>query len=130
LKRFFFEPASIAGGGRTDTTENFRMSIEFTQKDSIATVTLNRPDKKNAMLIGMRDRIAQIAEEIGIVKGQIDDGTIDPEEPIEAKIALGEEVRRLIEAEQKRGRGAGTANTSRADSTETARKAESSQSGE
>ncbi|MDB5970244.1 MAG: hypothetical protein JWQ90_2694 [Hydrocarboniphaga sp.] len=40
------------------------MSIEFTQQDGIATVTLNRPDKKNAMLIGMRDRIAEIAEQI------------------------------------------------------------------
>ena len=40
------------------------MSIEFTQKDGVATVTLNRPDKKNAMLIGMRDRIAEISEEI------------------------------------------------------------------
>lgn len=45
------------------------MSIEFTQKDGIATVTLNRPDKKNAMLIGMRDRIAQIAEEINDDEG-------------------------------------------------------------
>jgi 2-(1,2-epoxy-1,2-dihydrophenyl)acetyl-CoA isomerase len=40
------------------------MSIEFTQQDGIATITLNRPDKKNAMLIGMRDRIAAIAEEV------------------------------------------------------------------
>jgi 2-(1,2-epoxy-1,2-dihydrophenyl)acetyl-CoA isomerase len=40
------------------------MSIEFTKQDGIATVTLNRPEKKNAMLIGMRDRIAEIAREI------------------------------------------------------------------
>lgn len=40
------------------------MSIEFTKQDGIATVMLNRPEKKNAMLIGMRDRIAEIADEI------------------------------------------------------------------
>lgn len=40
------------------------MSIEFTKRDGIATVTLNRPEKKNAMLIGMRDRIAEISQEI------------------------------------------------------------------
>lgn len=40
------------------------MSIEFTKKDGIAVVTLNRPEKKNAMLIGMRDRIAEISQEI------------------------------------------------------------------
>lgn len=40
------------------------MSIEFTKRDGIAVVTLNRPEKKNAMLIGMRDRIAEISQEI------------------------------------------------------------------
>lgn len=40
------------------------MSIEFTKADGIATVTLNRPEKKNAMLLAMRDRIAEIADEI------------------------------------------------------------------
>ena len=38
------------------------MSIDYTVQDGIATVTLNRPDKKNAMLLAMRDRIAEIAE--------------------------------------------------------------------
>ncbi|MGH8444324.1 MAG: enoyl-CoA hydratase/isomerase family protein [Solimonas sp.] len=40
------------------------MTIEFEKQNGVATVTLNRPDKKNAMLIGMRDRIADIADEI------------------------------------------------------------------
>lgn len=40
------------------------MSIEFTCENGIAVVTLNRPEKKNAMLLGMRDRIAELAERI------------------------------------------------------------------
>lgn len=40
------------------------MSIELTKADGIATITLNRPDKKNAMLLAMRDRIGDICEEI------------------------------------------------------------------
>lgn len=40
------------------------MSIEFTVDGSIATITLNRPEKKNAMLLGMRDRLAEVCEEI------------------------------------------------------------------
>jgi len=40
------------------------MSIELSKADGIATVTLNRPDKKNAMLLAMRDRIAEICDEL------------------------------------------------------------------
>lgn len=40
------------------------MSIEFSIDGPIATITLNRPDKKNAMLLGMRDRIAELCEQI------------------------------------------------------------------
>ncbi len=40
------------------------MSIELTKADGIATITLNRPDKKNAMLLAMRDRIAEICDEV------------------------------------------------------------------
>jgi 2-(1,2-epoxy-1,2-dihydrophenyl)acetyl-CoA isomerase len=40
------------------------MSIELSKADGVATITLNRPDKKNAMLLAMRDRIAEICDEI------------------------------------------------------------------
>jgi len=40
------------------------MSIEFMLKDGIAVITLNRPDKKNAMLLAMRDEIAAVAERV------------------------------------------------------------------
>lgn len=40
------------------------MSIEFSIDGPIATITLNRPDKKNAMLMGMRDGLADLCEQI------------------------------------------------------------------
>lgn len=40
------------------------MSIEFRVENSIAVVTLNRPDKKNAMLLAMRDELAALCERI------------------------------------------------------------------
>jgi 2-(1,2-epoxy-1,2-dihydrophenyl)acetyl-CoA isomerase len=40
------------------------MSIEFTVDGAVATVTLNRPEKKNAMLLAMRDALADVCERI------------------------------------------------------------------
>jgi 2-(1,2-epoxy-1,2-dihydrophenyl)acetyl-CoA isomerase len=40
------------------------MSIEFRVEGSIAVITLNRPDKKNAMLLAMRDELAAMCERI------------------------------------------------------------------
>ncbi|MBV8063867.1 MAG: enoyl-CoA hydratase/isomerase family protein [Nevskia sp.] len=40
------------------------MSIEYTVEDGIAVVSLNRPDKKNAMLLAMRDQMAGLCERI------------------------------------------------------------------
>lgn len=40
------------------------MSIDFQVSDGIGLVTLNRPDKKNAMLLSMRDEIAALCERI------------------------------------------------------------------
>jgi 2-(1,2-epoxy-1,2-dihydrophenyl)acetyl-CoA isomerase len=40
------------------------MSIEYTVEDGIAVVSLNRPDKKNAMLLAMRDQMAELCERI------------------------------------------------------------------
>jgi 2-(1,2-epoxy-1,2-dihydrophenyl)acetyl-CoA isomerase len=40
------------------------MSIEFKVEGGIAVITLNRPDKKNAMLLAMRDEIAALCERV------------------------------------------------------------------
>lgn len=40
------------------------MSIDFRVEDGVGLITLNRPDKKNAMLLAMRDRLADISDEI------------------------------------------------------------------
>src|SRR4051812_24687027 len=40
------------------------MSIDYTTDGAIAIVTLSRPDKKNAMLLAMRDRLAELCEQI------------------------------------------------------------------
>jgi len=40
------------------------MSIEFSTDGAVATVTLNRPEKKNAMLLAMRDALADVCERI------------------------------------------------------------------
>jgi 2-(1,2-epoxy-1,2-dihydrophenyl)acetyl-CoA isomerase len=40
------------------------MSIEFRRDGAVAIVTLNRPDKKNAMLLAMRDQLAELCERI------------------------------------------------------------------
>src|SRR2546430_2333386 len=40
------------------------MSIELTTDGPIATVTINRPEKKNAMLLAMRDALADVCERI------------------------------------------------------------------
>jgi 2-(1,2-epoxy-1,2-dihydrophenyl)acetyl-CoA isomerase len=40
------------------------MSILFEVANGIAQITLNRPDKKNAMLLSMRDELAALAERI------------------------------------------------------------------
>jgi 2-(1,2-epoxy-1,2-dihydrophenyl)acetyl-CoA isomerase len=40
------------------------MSIEFKIDGAVAIITLNRPDKKNAMLLAMRDQIAALAERV------------------------------------------------------------------
>jgi 2-(1,2-epoxy-1,2-dihydrophenyl)acetyl-CoA isomerase len=40
------------------------MSIEFSTDGAVGIVTLARPEKKNAMLLAMRDRLAELCEEI------------------------------------------------------------------
>ena len=40
------------------------MSIEFAVDGAVAVVTLNRPEKKNAMLLAMRDGLADLCEQI------------------------------------------------------------------
>src|SRR5215207_8688677 len=40
------------------------MSIECNIDGAVAIITLNRPDKKNAMLLAMRDQIAALAERV------------------------------------------------------------------
>ena len=40
------------------------MNIEFTVDGAVGIVTLNRPDKKNAMLLAMRDGLADLCEQI------------------------------------------------------------------
>jgi 2-(1,2-epoxy-1,2-dihydrophenyl)acetyl-CoA isomerase len=40
------------------------MSIDLTTDGAVATITLNRPEKKNAMLLAMRDSLAAICERI------------------------------------------------------------------
>jgi 2-(1,2-epoxy-1,2-dihydrophenyl)acetyl-CoA isomerase len=40
------------------------MSIEFTTEGHVAIVTLARPEKKNAMLLAMRDELAELCERI------------------------------------------------------------------
>jgi len=40
------------------------MSIEFATNGAVAVVTLARPEKKNAMLLAMRDRLAELCEQI------------------------------------------------------------------
>jgi 2-(1,2-epoxy-1,2-dihydrophenyl)acetyl-CoA isomerase len=40
------------------------MSIIFSADGPIATITLNRPEKKNAMLLAMRDGLADVCEQI------------------------------------------------------------------
>jgi 2-(1,2-epoxy-1,2-dihydrophenyl)acetyl-CoA isomerase len=40
------------------------MSIELTTDGGIATITLQRPEKKNAMLLAMRDALADVCERI------------------------------------------------------------------
>ncbi|HZR38414.1 MAG TPA: enoyl-CoA hydratase-related protein [Nevskia sp.] len=40
------------------------MSIEFKVEDGVAVITLNRPDKKNAMLLAMRDQLAELCERV------------------------------------------------------------------
>lgn len=40
------------------------MSIEFTIDGAVGVITLNRPDKKNAMLLSMRDGLADLCEQI------------------------------------------------------------------
>lgn len=40
------------------------MSIEFSVENHIALITLNRPDKKNSMLLSMRDELAALCERI------------------------------------------------------------------
>ncbi len=40
------------------------MSIEFTTDGAVGIVTLSRPEKKNAMLLAMRDRLAELCEQI------------------------------------------------------------------
>jgi 2-(1,2-epoxy-1,2-dihydrophenyl)acetyl-CoA isomerase len=40
------------------------MSIEFAVEDGVAVITLNRPDKKNAMLLAMRDQLAELCERV------------------------------------------------------------------
>ncbi len=40
------------------------MSIELQTDGPVAVVTLNRPDKKNAMLLAMRDSLADLCEQL------------------------------------------------------------------
>src|SRR5690348_11691581 len=40
------------------------MSIEYTLEGGVGVVTLSRPEKKNAMLLAMRDRLAELCEHI------------------------------------------------------------------
>ena len=40
------------------------MSIELQTDGAVATVTLNRPEKKNAMLLAMRDALADVCEQL------------------------------------------------------------------
>ena len=40
------------------------MSIEFKVEGGIAVITLNRPEKKNAVLLAMRDQIADLCERV------------------------------------------------------------------
>ncbi len=40
------------------------MSIDFKVENGIAVITLNRPDKKNAMLLAMRDEMAALCERV------------------------------------------------------------------
>src|SRR5437763_575284 len=40
------------------------MSIEYTIDGAVGIVTLARPEKKNAMLLAMRDRLAELCEQI------------------------------------------------------------------
>lgn len=40
------------------------MSIEFTIDGAVGIVTLSRPEKKNAMLLAMRDQLAELCEQI------------------------------------------------------------------
>src|SRR5258706_12643321 len=40
------------------------MTIEFTVDGPVATITINRPEKKNAMLLAMRDGLAALCEQI------------------------------------------------------------------
>lgn len=40
------------------------MSIDFRVEDGVAVITLNRPDKKNAMLLAMRDQMAELCERV------------------------------------------------------------------
>ncbi len=40
------------------------MSIELQTDGAVATVTLNRPEKKNAMLLAMRDALADLCEQL------------------------------------------------------------------
>ena len=39
------------------------MSIELHVDGAVATVTINRPEKKNAMLLAMRDALADVCEQ-------------------------------------------------------------------
>ena len=43
---------------------DIQFDIQFEVRDGIAVITLNRPDKKNAMLLAMRDRLAELCEQI------------------------------------------------------------------
>ena len=40
------------------------MSIELQTEGAVAVVTLNRPEKKNAMLLAMRDALAELCEQL------------------------------------------------------------------
>src|SRR5258706_3553667 len=55
---------SLHSGNLVNHVEGVAVSIELQTDGAVAVVTLNRPEKKNAMLLAMRDSLADLCEQI------------------------------------------------------------------